>query len=68
MKPIIVSYGGNNAEDYFCFDLTKVLWYRFNERTSKLNIHFSDGSELNIDYLPNYIKELNKSFQSLATK
>ena len=68
MKPIIVSYGGNNAEDYVCFDLTKVLWYRFNERTSKLNIHFSDGSELNIDYLPNYIKELNKSFQSLATK
>jgi hypothetical protein len=68
MKPIIVSYGGNNAEDCVCFDLTKVLWYRFNERTSKLNIHFSDGSELNIDYLPNYIKELNKSFQSLATK
>jgi hypothetical protein len=68
MKPIIVPYVGNDLGNHVCFDLTKVLWYRFNERTSKLNIHFSDGSELNIDYLPNYIKELNKSFQSLATK
>ena len=43
MKPIIVPYVGNDLGNHVCFDLMKVLWYRFDARTQKLNLHFADG-------------------------
>jgi hypothetical protein len=68
MKPIIVPYVGDQFGNHVCFDLMKVLWYRFDAKTEKLNLHFSDGSELNIDYHIDNLKDLNLSFRSLATK